>query len=75
MPRRRRRRDRSGPRPVALLCLLALAAGGAGCRYSVRLAARYLGSAADWRLIADDNPGLDTARLAPGTVVAIRRRR
>jgi hypothetical protein len=39
------------------------------------LAARYLGSAADWRLIADDNPGLDTSRLAPGMVVAIRRRR
>ena len=39
------------------------------------LAARYLGSPADWRLIADDNPGLDTSALTPGTVVAIRRRR
>lgn len=38
------------------------------------LAARYLGSPADWRLIADDNPGLDTSALTPGTVVAIRRR-
>ena len=38
------------------------------------LAARYLGSPADWRLIADDNPRLDTSALTPGTVVAIRRR-
>lgn len=38
------------------------------------LAHRYLGASQDWRLIADDNPGLDPSALVPGTLVAIRRR-
>ena len=47
MPRRRRQRDRSGPRPAAVVCLLALAASSAGCRYSVRLAAPITGRIVD----------------------------
>jgi hypothetical protein len=38
------------------------------------LAARYLGDPTHWRLIADENPGLDVASLEPGTLVSIRTR-
>jgi hypothetical protein len=38
------------------------------------LAARYLGEPALWRLIAEENPGLDVGALEPGTLVAIRAR-
>jgi transposase InsO family protein len=36
------------------------------------LAARYLGEPGHWRLIADENPGLDVSALEPGTRVSIR---
>lgn len=36
------------------------------------LAARYLGDPTHWRLIADENPGLDVSALEPGTRVSIR---
>lgn len=38
------------------------------------LAAQYLGEPTQWRLIAEENPGLDVAALEPGTVVSIRAR-
>ncbi len=38
------------------------------------LAAHYLGEPARWRVIADDNPGLDVSALEPGTLVSIRAR-
>jgi hypothetical protein len=38
------------------------------------LAAQYLGEPTQWRLIAEENPGLDVAALEPGTVVSIRTR-
>jgi hypothetical protein len=38
------------------------------------LAAQYLGEPTHWRLIAEQNPGLDVAALEPGTVVSIRTR-
>lgn len=38
------------------------------------LAARYLGDPAHWRLIAEENPGLDVTALEPGTLVSIRTR-
>ncbi|HEY7597531.1 MAG TPA: TIR domain-containing protein [Actinophytocola sp.] len=38
------------------------------------LAARYLGDPAHWRLIAEQNPGLDVSALEPGTLVSIRTR-
>lgn len=38
------------------------------------LAARYLGEPTHWRLIADENPGLDFAALEPGTIVSIPKR-
>lgn len=38
------------------------------------LAAQYLGDPAHWRLIADENPGLDVSALEPGTLVSIRTR-
>ncbi|MGH3761486.1 TIR domain-containing protein [Actinophytocola sp.] len=38
------------------------------------LAARYLGEPTHWRLIADENPGLDVTALEPGMVVSIRAR-
>jgi nucleoid-associated protein YgaU len=38
------------------------------------LAAQYLGDAAHWRLIAEENPGLDVSALEPGTLVSIRTR-
>jgi hypothetical protein len=38
------------------------------------LAARYLGEPTHWRLIADENPGLDVSALEPGTLVSIRTR-
>jgi hypothetical protein len=36
------------------------------------LAAKYLGEPGQWRLIADENPGLDVSALEPGTRVSIR---
>ncbi len=36
------------------------------------LAAKYLGEPGHWRLIADENPGLDVSALEPGTRVSIR---
>jgi hypothetical protein len=38
------------------------------------LAAQYLGEPTQWRLIAEQNPGVDVAALEPGTVVSIRTR-
>jgi TIR domain len=38
------------------------------------LAAQYLGEPAHWRLIAEENPGLNVAALEPGTLVSIRTR-
>lgn len=38
------------------------------------LAARYLGDPTHWRLIADENPGLDVSALEPGMLVSIRTR-
>jgi hypothetical protein len=38
------------------------------------LAAQYLGDPAHWRLIADENPGLNVSELEPGTLVSIRTR-
>ena len=38
------------------------------------LAAQYLGDPAHWRLIAEENPGLDVSALEPGTLVSIRTR-
>lgn len=38
------------------------------------LAARYLGDPTHWRLIAEENPGLDVSALEPGTLVSIRAR-
>jgi nucleoid-associated protein YgaU len=38
------------------------------------LAAQYLGDPAHWRLIAEENPGLDISALEPGTLVSIRTR-
>lgn len=38
------------------------------------IAARYLGEPTLWRLIAEDNPGVDVSALEPGTLVSIRAR-
>jgi TIR domain-containing protein len=38
------------------------------------LAAQYLGEPSHWRLIAEENPGVDVTALEPGSLVSIRAR-